>query len=102
MRRIHPWFLTVLLVVSAMLGGALSSWMFLPEPACAKGEHLQLPDNLPSLKKLLEGWQSAPQKLVVAQEFRLVDGAGNLRGRLFVDEKGRGQLELLPVARTVE
>ena len=102
MRMIHPRFLTVLLVVSALIGGALSSWMFLPEAACARENHAQLPDNLPSLRKLLDGWQSAPQRLVVAQEFHLVDKAGNLRGRLFVNEKGRGQLELLPVTKTVE
>jgi hypothetical protein len=102
MRRMESWFMVVVLVVSAMVGGALSSWLFLPEVASAQGEHLQIPDNVPSLKELLDKFQSRPQKLVVAQEFHLVDSAGNLRGRLFVDEKGHGQLELLPVARTVE
>ena len=41
-------------------------------------------------------------RTIVAEEFRLVDGEGKLRGRLYVDAEGRGQVELLPGARRLK
>ena len=37
--------------------------------------------------------------IVIAQEFRLVDEMGDLKGRMYVDIDGKGQLELLPAGR---
>jgi len=41
-------------------------------------------------------------RTLVAEEFRLVDQDGNLCGRLYVDDEGRGQIELLPQGRKLD
>ncbi len=59
------FFTLFLAVTSGVLGGVLSVWVLMPQAVLAQDE---------------------PQKVIEAQEFRLVDASGKLRARLAVDD----------------
>ena len=79
MKQRDYWFLVVLVVLSGLIGGAVSNWLFVSQDVSVQ----------------------MARPVVVAEEFRLVDKDGNLRGRLYVDEQGRGQLDLVPGSRAM-
>ena len=50
----------------------------------------------------LVAYAAQPNRVVIAEEFRLVDKDGNLCGRLYVDDRGRGELDLLPQTKLIQ
>ena len=105
MSRKQYAFLVVLVAASGLVGGIVSHWLFMTRTAYAQN---QFPPSLQywppdSLKNEVSRWYksafSGSHKVIIAREFRLVDERGQIRGRLYVDKKGHGQLDLLPMAR---
>ena len=88
MKRGQFMLLVVLVVISGFLGGVVSTW--LSDGGFAYAQDYR--DLLGKFKK---------KKVVVAQEFVLMDENGQICGRLYVDSNGRGQLDLHPMARKV-
>ena len=103
MKRRDYWFLVILVVISGLIGGAVSNWLFVSKAVYAQQPYLQLPDSLGlgSTKGRFKKFRKKGQEVVIAQEFRLVDENGQVKGRLYVDDKGHGQLEIHPFARSL-
>ncbi len=83
MRRRKYLLLVVLTVIAGLIGGAVSNWLFVVRTAGAQE------------KRALEVEFEQSKKVVVAEEFRLVDGQGKELGKLAIGTDGHPKLEIL-------
>ena len=99
MKRRQFIVLAVLVIISGFLGGAVTSWFLMGQPAFAqkygaRAFQFAHPDSLGNPRFFPGG-----PKVVIAEEFILINPEGHPRARLYVDGYGQGQLDLLPNVR---